>query len=271
MNYQQIFGASAPYIARPTSIREISMHLHHEIEAVSCISGSFTVKINDRSEKINAGDTVFVGSMTPHAYSSEEACSCILIEAGPIFLNKNFKYFSFLKNDLKVYRKNENPVMDKLIAETAEEIKEKNIFSDMALSGSVYKIFAEMLKDYSAADAHEEKNEKGTKRILDIEKALEAVYYHYNEPITVDEMAALTGYGKSNFCKIFKSVTSMSFHRYLNDYRIQNAKYLLSETDCSVEEIASMVGFSDQKSFYRVFKAITGKNPGKFRNADEGE
>ena len=39
--------------------------------------------------------------------------------------------------------------------------------------------------------------------VANIDNALELVYYHYNEKVTVDDAARLTGYGKSNFCKIF--------------------------------------------------------------------
>ena len=39
------------------------------------------------------------------------------------------------------------------------------------------------------------------------EKALELIYYSYKEQITVEQAAELTGYSKSNFCKIFKIIS----------------------------------------------------------------
>ena len=36
-----------------------------------------------------------------------------------------------------------------------------------------------------------------------LQKALELIHSRYAEPITVEQAADITGYGKSNFCKIF--------------------------------------------------------------------
>jgi AraC-like DNA-binding protein len=83
----------------------------------------------------------------------------------------------------------------------------------------------------------------------------------------VDDAANATGYGKSNFCKIFKLAYGESFHKILNRHRIENACYFLGETDFSVAEIAEKVGFIDIKTFYRVFKQVTGRTPCEFRNA----
>ena len=79
--------------------------------------------------------------------------------------------------------------------------------------------------------------------------------------------ADLAGYGKSNFCKIFKAITGDTFHNVLNRHRIENAYMYLSETDMTVADIGSEVGFSDTKSFCRVFKSIIGSTAGEYRRS----
>ena len=108
---------------------------------------------------------------------------------------------------------------------------------------------------------------KNAVNIKNIEKALDLIFHRYSEKISVDLAAEITGYGKSNFCKIFKNTTGFSFHQYLNRYRIERSKFFLKHSDMPVFEIAETVGFSDSKTYCRVFKEITGFTPTQFSEA----
>ena len=99
------------------------------------------------------------------------------------------------------------------------------------------------------------------------EKAIELIHYNYKEPLPIEYVAEITGYSKSNFCKIFKKVVGESFHRALNRRRVECAAGLLDVTNLSVAEISEEVGFSESKAFCRVFKAIYGITPGEYRRA----
>jgi YesN/AraC family two-component response regulator len=130
------------------------------------------------------------------------------------------------------------------------------------ITGNIYKIFAIILSQFTEISADVTKDMKA---VANIEKALDLISRSYAEPITVDMAANLTGYGKSNFCKIFKNIVGDTFHNVLNRKRIENALVYLEETAMPVAEISSAVGFSDVKSFCRVFRSITGKTAGEAR------
>ena len=106
------------------------------------------------------------------------------------------------------------------------------------------------------------------KKLTDVKKidqALETIYNRYFEPLNVEDISAFCGYSKSNFCKIFKNITGDTFHNTLNRHRIEVACMLLRETNDTVEKFAQETGFSDAKSFCRVFKKLMGKNAGEYR------
>ena len=65
----------------------------------------------------------------------------------------------------------------------------------------------------------------------------------------------------SRFSHRFKSVTGESCLTYINRIRIEKAKEFLTETDCSVSDVAEMVGFSEQNYFCRIFKKYVGITP----------
>lgn len=67
--------------------------------------------------------------------------------------------------------------------------------------------------------------------------------------------------------RIFRESTQISISQYLNQTRIRRAEELLRETEQPVETVAGLVGFSNPKYFYVVFKNITGQTPLQFRKA----
>ena len=56
-----------------------------------------------------------------------------------------------------------------------------------------------------------------------------------------------------------------SFPQLLNEYRVEDAKTLLLDTDASIKIIAEEVGFNSLPSFNRVFKDLIGHSPSQYR------
>lgn len=66
--------------------------------------------------------------------------------------------------------------------------------------------------------------------------------------------------------RLYRESTGMSIGEALKRTRIENAKQLLLETSDSVKEIASRVGFSNNKYFFVVFKELIGMTPKEFQS-----
>ncbi|MCB9982090.1 MAG: helix-turn-helix transcriptional regulator [Rhodospirillales bacterium] len=56
-----------------------------------------------------------------------------------------------------------------------------------------------------------------------------------------------------------------SFPQLMNEYRIEDAKRLLRETNATIQTIARDVGFNSLPSFNRVFKDLTSQPPSQYR------
>ena len=80
------------------------------------------------------------------------------------------------------------------------------------------------------------------------------------------ESIAATGYGKSNFCKIFRAVTGETFHHALNRRRIAAARDLLRGTALPIATVAAEVGIPEAKTFSRVFYEVEGVTPREYRS-----
>ena len=68
--------------------------------------------------------------------------------------------------------------------------------------------------------------------------------------------------------KFFKIHTGMSFISYVNDFRVTEARAMLTSTNDSILEISQKCGFSNLSNFNRMFKKAKRMSPKAYRNAE---
>lgn len=88
---------------------------------------------------------------------------------------------------------------------------------------------------------------------------------HYDQTITVDELAADIGLTRASYTRQFKKITGKLPLEYVNAVRLERSKQLLQLTDDRIHEIAQNVGFSSEYYFGRRFKQYAGISPGLYR------
>lgn len=105
---------------------------------------------------------------------------------------------------------------------------------------------------------------KMTKECAQIKDYLDA---NYGEHITLDTLTRLTHMNKYYMAHSFTKYTGLSPIQYLNERRLETACRLLRETDYSVSDISSTVGFSSQSYFTQIFRKKYGTTPIKYRQS----
>ena len=268
MIYQKLHLGDPPYLLASKTAVVFPSHTHVEIELFYCVSGDYEIIVDRKKYTVKEGELVIIGSMISHEVlgSKDNSSCCVVLEIGPAMLGE---YFTPIKNQAFP-----NPVIDlkqgkyrnlyELFNELDDLYKESTAFSSLLVKGNIHKISAYILKEF-VSENDGSTIPKKLNSINAVEKSLEFIYNNYNRKLTVEEVAASCGYSKGNFCKIFKNITDDTYHSFLNKHRIKMAQILLKNSDYSVEDIATRVGFADSKSFCRIFKTINGISPGRYR------
>ncbi len=88
---------------------------------------------------------------------------------------------------------------------------------------------------------------------------------NYQKTVSVKDLADLVEVSKSYLCYIFKKETGKTITDYYNEIRIREAEKFLQETNRSVKQICSEIGFTDQNYFSRLFKKVVGISPLQYR------
>lgn len=99
-----------------------------------------------------------------------------------------------------------------------------------------------------------------------IRTAIRYLESNYHAAITLEMMAKYAFVSPTYFSKLFKRETGESFVRWLNAYRIRQAKELLQENAAMpIYVIAEMVGIPNYKHFVKLFKEEVALTPSEYR------
>ena len=84
---------------------------------------------------------------------------------------------------------------------------------------------------------------------------------------TIEQLSQKFEISTTALKKCFRGVYGTSVYSYLRTYRLQVAKKLLLETESSVTEIASKIGYENPNKFTSAFKETYGSSPTEFRKS----
>lgn len=88
---------------------------------------------------------------------------------------------------------------------------------------------------------------------------------HFDEKISLKDVAENLNLSKHYLCNIFKKETGDNMSHYINALRIEKAKRLLLQ-DKKIKEVFEEVGYSNQQYFSKVFKKFTGMTVLEFKD-----
>ena len=99
----------------------------------------------------------------------------------------------------------------------------------------------------------------------DLGIVLQYINGHFNELISIKQLADLIHVSESYLIRRFKKEMDKTPIQYINTLKVEAAKRLLGTTDMTIEEISDTIGCNSPKYFSRLFKKYTVLTPGNFR------
>jgi two-component system response regulator YesN len=99
-----------------------------------------------------------------------------------------------------------------------------------------------------------------------IEKTLAYIADNYRDNLSLEHLAAQIAVNKSHLSRTFKKETGVLLTDYVNRFRVEKAKELLTFTELLTYEVAEEVGFADPAYFSNIFKKVTGQSPKDYKN-----
>lgn len=121
-------------------------------------------------------------------------------------------------------------------------------------------------------NAHAPEKDSGESQVTaDTEKNLrrimieEYVNRNYDKNLSLKDLSNVLHLSEKQTVRTFEKEFQMGFRAYIMKFRLNVATHLLSQTDLSVTEIASKVGYKSYNGFYKFFFSQTGQSPEEYR------
>ncbi len=93
---------------------------------------------------------------------------------------------------------------------------------------------------------------------------LDHIAKYFSKSISLEQLAEQTHLSTYHFARLFKQTIGVTPHQFVIQYRIEQAKRMLSEPSPILFDVALSCGFSDQAHFTRMFKQLEGITPKQY-------
>jgi transcriptional regulator GlxA family with amidase domain len=100
----------------------------------------------------------------------------------------------------------------------------------------------------------------------EIKNAQDFIEKHFQDKISVDELAGKFSIGRRSFERRFKQATNNTVLEYILRIKVEAAKRSFESSRKNINEVMLDVGYTDTKAFRTIFKKITGLTPVEYRN-----
>ncbi len=96
---------------------------------------------------------------------------------------------------------------------------------------------------------------------------MDYVKQHIGDNIRVYDIAQHFGYNEKYLSHRFSSLLGISLKKYIMKAKVDEANFMLTDTNMTILEISNALGFLDSHNFMKFYKKLTGLTPSEYRNA----
>lgn len=230
-------------------------------ELILCLHGEGFVQIRGVRHSVKAGDFVWINCHHPHEHGAvaSDPWEVFWVRVdGP----RLEQIYSLLGAD-------ERPVLHQFDATAAESIF-RDVFHLLKKESPetaplVHVAVAQLV---AMALCARQNNTRQETIPFPLKKAIEHMRLYYFEPLTIADLAQMSGMSPSHFARVFKSAFGESPITWLRHERIRQAKRRLLDSDDPIQQIGEQVGYRDRFFFSKDFKKSTGLTPREFRRRE---
>ena len=252
MVYQfQHFGNSEHFQKDYSKSYSCPTHLHQSFEFLATLSGKIAVTVDGTEYTIEKGQAALVFPHQLHSINGDEGEHMVIIFSPEIVK----AFFSSVTDSIP--KSNKFSLSEHLLSALNNLNKNSSIIKK---KGLLYCLCDEF--DVQTTYISKHKTDKNL-----IYRIFEFVEHNYNKDCSLETLAKGTSFSYCYLSRYFKNTVGISFNGYVNRLRINNACYLLTNSDISIMQCALDSGYGTLRSFNRNFREIMGMTPVEYRNS----
>jgi AraC-type DNA-binding domain-containing proteins len=254
-------------------------HWHTDIEIIMPIENSYKVYIDQQTYELNPKDIMIIPSGEVHEIIAPVSGKCMVT----LIDNYLFGYLygtHTMKNliySCNVIRADQKTVCHQQVVSILEKIEKEYDQHTPLYEAYIYSLLLEFVVLYGRNFLKQDELQL-TMNPMQQQVSSEEIYNicnyinaHCMDALSLDKIAAIAGFSKYHFSRVFHDSVGLSFCDYLMKRRIIYAESLLCDPRMAIIEVAMQSGFQSVSSFNRNFRKIKNCSPKEYRNMYQAE
>ncbi|MFV0255053.1 MAG: helix-turn-helix domain-containing protein [Erysipelotrichaceae bacterium] len=263
---------------------EQNSHFHREIQFILVLKGSVKIVYQNSVSELGENDIEIIDRGVAHAIiASKDSVRATLIFHTKVFndvlpaanMDLNLReLFNVVSKNSNFWSQSTIERISEIILEILAEYKTKKYGYLFVMKSNLCKLLTIILRELPRSDYnYRNKIEVAKHSEYILEKLSELADYledNYHQDITITHLADKIGYSTTYTSKFFKKWFGTNFTKFLNSYRIEQAKFLLANENLTIPQVMERAGFNNSKTFYRQFKKSVGYAPLEYKKYIKG-
>ena len=246
---------SFPYI--DFNMRNINYfsHFHEEVEIVAVISGAVNVVCEGAEFKAEDGDICIFMPGEIHSFSTDDGNHLYIIK---INCQNSVSGIEFSSHKIKPHIFKCGNLLKSCITESISSMKKETEFKEIGYAYMVNslsnRILCDIMRSGCVTKISDGSKKKHLLSLTLLKKVSNYISAHYNEPVTLADVAEYCNMSLYRFAHLFKEISGITFYNYLTAFRLEKSLSVLIYSGNNITDIAYECGFSNVRSYNRAFK-----------------
>ena len=244
---------------------QCSLHTHDFMELFYIIGGTGLFLIEDQKRQVTVNDIVIINPNVSHTEASIDAQSLeyIVLGIGGIQLAAN----KHTNGTFCILDHHESSEISGCFWNILREMEQKSTGFQDVCQACMEMLVIRLMRSRDLAVPAEPRVASGNSQCAAVKHYIDL---HFKESLSLGQLAEKAHMDKYYLAHTFKEEYGTSPINYMITRRIVESRYLLSETDLSLTQIAQMLGFSSPSYFSQAFRKAQGISPADYRKNAKG-
>lgn len=221
------------------------------------LSGSLSFQTRKTRGIARPGQALLLDCNSPHYYGAQNRCSFTFVHFDGAQSREIYDLIERRIGNL-VHVQDVN-LLHETIGEMINIMRYERVVNEAQCSSMVYTLLMQLLQSSGSAQNAASGNTM-------VDRAIAYIQEHLSEKLTVEAIAANSGYSPSYFSHIFTQETGLSPYQFVMKTRMDSAKHLLQVTKLPIQDVAFHTGFNSTANFCYTFRKEVGVSPHEFRH-----
>ena len=256
---------------------QTTAHWTDGVEMILARAGRMRIVLNGRDLLVKADDFLLIRPRQIYSFHAidGEPCDYIYILFGEDIFTSNRFIVKTLVNQVlcnrnrDCYHLENNEALNRLVNRIHELGEQRADGYQLEAIGHLHCLLSVLYALFLPEMTR--KNDGQDEMIALLRRMMNHVYRHFDEKITIDDIAASGRVSRSTCFALFRKYAGQSPNNFVNDYRLTVAQHLLRTSQDSVAEVAFSCGFAHQSYFTELFSRKFGCTPMQYRKRQEAE